>query len=118
MDKESYESLIAQHIQDAIANLLPHGNGANITESRLRAALGVLAERIASDTGSYELMNLKDSEELASIWGVSKRRVQTFVKEQNARWGVGRKVGRDWLLSADESERYRPAEPGRPRKKK
>lgn len=108
MDKQSYESLIESEIQSAVERLLPHGGGATITEVCLRSALDVLAQRIASHTRSYELLGIRSSDELAIEWNVSKRRVQAHIQSLHERFGIGRKVGRDWMLSADEAERHRP----------
>ena len=114
MDKQSYESLIQQEIADTLATLIPHGGGATVTEVRLRSALAKLAQRVASHTRAYELLGIRTSDELATEWGVSKRRVQTFIAQLHERSGVGRKIGRDWVLSADEAEHHRPGAPGRP----
>lgn len=117
MDKQSYESLINQEIANTIGRLLPHGGGATITETRLRTALDALAIRIANHTRAYELLGIRTSDEMAEEWGVSKRRAQAHIALLNARFGVGRKVGRDWLLSADEAERHPPrTTAGRPPK--
>lgn len=118
MDKQSYESLIEQDIDKFIAALMPHGGGATITEQRLRLHLKTLVQQVASHAKAYELMNLMDTSEIAEAWGVSRRRVIAHVTMLNQRWGVGRKIGRDWLLTADEVERYKPTTGGRPRKEK
>lgn len=117
MDKQSYESLIEQEIDSTIEHLLPHGGGATITETRLRSALGTLATRIANHTRAYELLGIRTSDEMAEEWGVSTRRAQAHIAALHDRFGVGRKVGRDWLLSADEAERHPPrSTAGRPPK--
>ena len=118
MNKDGYESLIEQDVDKFVGALMPNGGGATITEQRLRLHLKALVAQIASHTRSYELMNLCDSDQLAEMWNVSKRRVQAHVSTLNERWGVGRKVGGTWLLSIDEAERYRPQSAGRPKKQK
>lgn len=117
MNKQSYESLIEQEIDSTIEHLLPHGGGATITETRLRSALDALATRIANHTRAYELLGIRTSDEMAEEWGVSKRRAQAHIATLHDRFGVGRKVGRDWLLSADEAERH-PPRPGAGRPKR
>lgn len=107
MDKQSYESLIESEIQSTIARLLAQGSG-TINEVRLRSALDALAQRIASHTRSYELLGIRSSDDLALEWNVSKRRVQAHIQSLHERFGVGRKFGRDWFLSAEEAERHRP----------
>lgn len=108
MDKQQYESLIESEIRSTVNRLLPHGGGATITEARLRSALDALAQQIASHTRSYELLGIRSSDELAAEWNVSKRRVQAHIQSLHERFGVGRKFGRDWFLSAEEAERHRP----------
>lgn len=114
MDKQSYEQLIDQEIADVLAALIPHGGGATVTEVRLRSALAKLAQRVANHTRAYELLGIRTSEELAAEWGVTKRRVQAHIATLHERFGVGRKIGRDWVLSADEAARHRPGASGRP----
>lgn len=116
MNKQQYEASIEQEVQSTIDRLLPHGGGATITEHRLRSALDILVQRIARDTRAYELLNIKSSDGLAEEWGVTKRRVQAHIAGLHERFGVGRKFGRDWFLSAAEAEQYRPGPAGRPRR--
>ncbi len=115
MNRETYDQMNASEIDSAVNRLLPHGAGA-VTEPRLRQALTVLAQRIASNTRAYELLGIRTAEELAEEWGVSRRRAQAFIATLHERWGVGRKIGNMWCLSADEATTHRPAQPGRPRK--
>lgn len=117
MDKQSYEEMIDREIADTVSRLLPNGSGV-VTEHRLQHALEQLAQRVASHTRSYELLNLKASAEIAEVWGVSVRRVRSHVASLHERWGVGMKAGNEWLLSADEIEQHKPGTPGRPRKEK
>lgn len=120
MNKQLYESLIEQDVDKFITTLMPHGGGATITEQLLRLHLKTLIQQIAYHTRSYELVNIRTSDQLAEEWGVSKRRVQAIITDRHERWGAGMKVGRDWILSADEAERYKPdpanRNGGRPRK--
>lgn len=117
MNKQTYESMIQQEIADTLTRLIPHGGGATITETRLRAALDVLAQRIANHTRNYELLGIRTADELAEEWGVTGRQVRSVIANAHERFGVGRKVGSQWVLSADEAERYRiRPSAGRPRK--
>lgn len=116
MNKQSYESLIEQDLDKVVTRFMPHGGGATITETALRLAMQTFAHQVASHTRSYELLNLMDTEGLADYWHVSRPRVIKHITHLHERWGVGRKVGRDWLLSTDEAERHRPGPVGRPRK--
>ncbi len=114
MNRETYDQMNASEIDSAVERLLPHGAGA-VTEPRLRQALTVLTQRIASNTRAYELLNIRTAEELAGEWRVSRRRAQAFIATLHERWGVGRKIGNTWCLSADEATTHRPAQPGRPK---
>ncbi len=114
MNRETCDQMNASEIDNAIERIIPHGAG-TVTEPRLRQALNVLAQRIASNTRAYELLNIRTAEELAEEWGVSRRRAQAFIATLHERWGVGRKIGNMWCLSADEVATHRPAKPGRPK---
>jgi hypothetical protein len=115
MDRETYNHLNQAEIDRAVEQLIPDGAGV-VTDLRLRAALKVLVGSVASNTRAYELLGIKASEELAEEWGVSRRRTQKFIADLHERWGVGRKIGNVWCLSAAEAETHRPAQTGRPKK--
>lgn len=115
MSRDTYEQMNEQAINDTIDRLLPNGGG-TISETRLRSAISVLAQQIASNTRAYELPGIRTSDELADEWRVSRRRAQAFIAHLHERWGIGRKIGNVWCLSAAEVEQYRPAEnAGRPK---
>lgn len=115
MDKAAFDQMNEQEIASTVERLLPHGAGA-VTEPRLRQALAVLVARVASNTRAYELLGIRTAEELAAEWNVSRRRAQQYIATQHARWGVGRKIGNMWTLSAEEAATHRPSTTGRPRK--
>lgn len=117
MDKSTYDNMTQQAIDDAVDRLLPNGGGATVTEGRLRQTLAVLAQQVATATRAYELLGIRTSDELADEWRVSRRRAQAFIASLHDRWGVGRKIGGVWRLSAEEAATHRPAEPGRPKAK-
>ena len=117
MEKSTYDSMIKQAIDDAVDRLLPNGGGATVTESRLRQTAAVLAQQVATATRAYELLGIRTSDELAADWSVSRRRAQAFIATLHTRWGVGRKIGNVWCLSAEEAATHRPApRAGRPAK--
>ncbi len=95
MDKSTCDQMNATEIDNAIERIIPHGAG-TVTEPRLRQALTVLAQRIASNTRAYELLGIRTAEELADEWNVSRRRAQAFIATLHERWGVGRKIGNMW----------------------
>lgn len=114
MNRETYDQMNQQAIDEAVDRLLPNGAG-TVTEPRLRQALTVLTQQIANNTRAYELLGIRTSDELAEEWGVSRRRAQAYIATLHERWGVGRKIGGVWCLSADEAATHRPAEKaGRP----
>lgn len=116
MNRETYDAMNEQDIDSTVERLIPHGAG-SVTEPRLRQALTVLTQRIASNTRAYELLGIRTAEELSEEWGVSRRRAQAYIATMHDRWGVGRKIGNTWCLSAEEAATHRPAQPGRPRRK-
>lgn len=74
-------------------------------------------EMVVINARDYKPLEFRTSDEAAKMWGVTVRRAQAHIALLNARFGVGRKVGRDWLLSADEAERHPPRQgAGRPPK--
>ena len=106
------DSLIAQAIDNAVTDLIPHGAGV-VHEQRLRHILSRVAQNAATAGAHAALLGLRDSNELAEMWGVSKRRVQAHCAHLHERWGVGRRVGNAWMLTAEEAESHRPGTPGR-----
>lgn len=115
MNRNVYDQMNEQAISEAIDRLIPNGAG-TVTDARLRHALSVLTTQIANNTRAYELLGIRTSEELAAEWQVSRRRAQAFIARLHERWGVGRKIGATWCLSADEAATHRPADkPGRPK---
>lgn len=116
MNRDTYDQLNQDAINNAVDRILSHGAGV-VTEARLRQALTVLSRQVASNTRAYELLGIRTSDELAQEWQVSRRRAQAFIAHLHDRWGVGRKIGNVWCLSAEESATHRPAEnAGRPRR--
>lgn len=113
MNREQYDAAIRQVLEETVERLLPHGAG-HIPEVRLRAALDVMAKRVAVATRAYELLNLLDTAQLAEQWGVSERRVRAHVAALHERFGVGREVHGRWMLTAEEAETHRPGPPGNP----
>lgn len=74
-------------------------------------------DKVIINARNYKPLEIYTSDEAAKMWGVTVRRAQAHIATLHARFGVGRKVGRDWLLSADEAERHPPrATAGRPPK--
>jgi hypothetical protein len=102
MNRDAYDQLVAQASEEAIDRLLPNGGGGRVTEHQLRSALDVFAQRVASHTRSYELLNIATADELAERWSISKRRVQAIIAHRHERWGYGRKIGNTWVVSAAE----------------
>lgn len=112
MNRETYDAMIAQAIAEAEETI---GEG-RPSPTRLHHALTVLAQRAASATRSYELLNLRTVDDLADEFGVSVQRIRALAKQRHDQFGVGMKFGKSWLWRADEIEAMRPAASGRPRK--
>lgn len=69
------------------------------------------------DAGADDLRAcLRGTEDAADAWNVSTRRAQAHIAAIHERHGVAARIGRAWLITADEIERYRPGESGRPKK--
>lgn len=77
------------------------------------AILKTFQAETAATTRADTLLGLKSNSDLMEIWGVNRQRVNAHINALNKRWGVGRRVGNAWLLTAEESERYRPGPVGR-----
>lgn len=102
MNRETYEDMIKREIQDAIERLLPHGGGATITETHLRAVLKIVAGRVATATKAYHLLNLTTADDLAVEWGVGVRAIQRTAQRRHEQFGVGKKIGNKWVFDVDE----------------
>lgn len=69
-------------------------------------------------SGKYKRdIELLSTDELAVRWGIRRRAAQVHIVKLHEKFRMGRKMGRDWFLSADEAERHPPAPVGRPRRK-
>lgn len=116
MDRATFEAMIAQDIADVVQTHLPHGAG-QMTETRLRTALTNIAKRAETYARAYYLGNLRTVDDMAALFGVSRRRAQAIAKEHYSRWGRGMMVGNTYIFSEDELESMRPGDRGRPAKR-
>lgn len=116
MNKSQYDQLQTAKLNEAINSLVELFPQLVGREVRLRSILTKLQHSSASNARAYELLGLRDTEELSQLWGVSMRRVTAHCKTLHEQFGVGRKFGKTWVLTADEAERHRPAaKAGRPK---
>lgn len=116
MNKLQYDQLQIAELNEAIDNLVAIFPALVGREVRLRSILSALQHSSASNTRAYELLGLRDSDELHHLWGVTMRRVTAHCQTLHEKFGVGRKFGKTWVLTADEAERHRPAaKSGRPK---
>lgn len=114
MNRDTFDQMIQQEIDQAVETFLPHGGGTT-TDVRLRTALTTIAKRAETAARSYYLGNLRTVDDMAEQFGVSRRRAQAIAKDHYERWGKGMKVGGTYIFSEDEIETMRPAEhSGRP----
>ena len=117
VNRQQFEALIAQEIEQTIAGLLPNdAQIGRIPSARLRSALEKIAQRTETAARDYYLSNLRTVDDLAAEFGISKRRAQTIAQRHHARWGKGMKIGGSYVFSADEIATMRPADKGRPSK--
>lgn len=116
MNREQYDQANGRELQEAINLLLQQFPALAGREVRLRSILAPLVTRVASNARDYELLGLRTADEMAVEWNVSTRRAQAFIADLHSRRGVGRRIGKLWVLSADEAARYRPGLGGRPRR--
>ncbi len=116
MNKQQYNQLQAAELNEAINSLVEQFPQLSGREVRIQSILTKLQHSSASNTRAYELLGLRDSDELPYFRGVSMRRVTAHCQTLHERFGVGRKFGKTWVLTADEAERHRPAaKAGRPK---
>lgn len=115
MNRETYDRMNEQELQQAIDLLQQQFPALNGREVRLRSVLAPMVARIASHARAYELLGIRTADEMAAEWGVSTRRAQAFIAALHERHGVGRRIGKLWVLSADEAATHRPGAGGRPR---
>lgn len=114
MDRNTFDQMIEQDIDQAVETFLPHGAG-TMTDVRLRTALTNIAKRTETAARAYYLGNLRTVDDMAEQFGVSRRRAQAIAKDHHERWGKGMKVGGTYIFSEDEIESMRPApHSGRP----
>jgi hypothetical protein len=117
MNKESCEKLIQQEIAATVEQITLYEAGGGATRFLLHDMLDTLTQSIASHTREYELSNLATTKDLALRWNVTEHRAARFVANLHKRYGVGRKIGTVWCLSAAEALNHRPADKaGRPKK--
>ena len=102
--------LIDLEIERAIEQI----TGRQLSTAALRRHLERFAARVSTAARSDALLSIRSAEDAAEAWGVSLRRAQAHIAWLHERKGVGARIGRAWLITADEIERYRPGEPGRP----
>ena len=105
MNRATYESTMTSEIERAISLLIEQFPQLTGREVRLRSVLAPLAQRAASNSAAFELLNLKTAEELADDWRVTPRRARAIIANRHERFGGGRQVGKTWMLSAGEWER-------------
>jgi hypothetical protein len=107
MDRDAYNALLQNELDEAVARLIGDAPQLARHKTRLRTALTAFQQRTATHTRAFELLNLKTAEELAAEWNVSVRRAVAIISHRHDRFGIGRKFGRTWVLSAEERESIR-----------
>ena len=115
MNRKQYDSVIESELHQAISLLQQQFPALAGREVRIGSVLRPLVANVASHTRAHELLGLRTADELAEDWGVSVRRAQAFIASLHERFGVGRRIGKLWVLSPAEAESHRPGKPGRPK---
>ena len=82
MNRETFEQILAQDIEQAVEAFLPNGAG-QMTAVRLRTALRTIAQRAETAAREYYLSNLRTVDDLSAAYGVSRRRAQAIAKAQH-----------------------------------
>ena len=99
-------------IERAAADLAARSH---VPEQVSRPILERLANEAFQRGRDAALLSIMDTAQAAALWGVSRRRAQAHIKRLHERFGIGARFGREWVITAEEAERYRPGPPGRPR---
>lgn len=98
MNRAQYEQQLERAVDEA-KEIIGEGRP---SPTRLNHALTVLAQRVASASRDYHLLNLTTADELAERWGVSRRAVQYTAQRRHERFAAGMKIGNKWVFDIDE----------------
>lgn len=104
MNKTAYDDMNTRELEQAIDLLQQQFPALTGSEVRLRSILKPLIQRVASNTRAYELLGIKTAEDMALVWRVSLRRAQAIIANRHERFGTGMRIGKTWVLSAEEAE--------------
>ena len=104
--------IITSEIEQQILALFPHGAG-RASHAPVQHALEAVAQKAFQQGKSHALLGLMTAQDVAGHFGVSPRRARALIRNRHERFGVGMRVGREWLVHRDElpilapDERYR-----------
>ncbi len=104
MNRESFDSLITQAIDEAMEII---GEG-RPSPTRTLTALQRMAQRVAGYSRDYTLLNLRTVEDVAEEFGVSRQAIRRIAADRHERFGTGMKLGNTWVWSVEEIEMLRP----------
>lgn len=96
-----------QKIEEMFSSLLPNEAGI-LSAPQLRAALEQIAEAAYRQGRADAFLSLRTSADAARAWGVTQRRARAYIGARNARYGMGLRVGAEWLVTQEEIERWPP----------
>ena len=89
--------------------MFPHGAG-RAPHTRVLRHLEQIAQ-IAFRVGrNHALMGLMTAADVAEHFGVSERRARALIQNRHERFGVGMRVGNQWLVHRDELGNLEPDE--------
>lgn len=98
MDRQSYEQLIAQAKADAVETM-----GHTPSSQRIEHALDIFAQRVASATRSFHLLNLMGAEDVARHLGREPVSTRQLLARRHANDGIGARLGKNtWIIDIDE----------------
>jgi hypothetical protein len=94
-------------IDSLIHSMLPNGAGP-LSAQRLRTALDQVAHGAYQQGRSDALLSLRTAQDAADAWRVSPQRARAYIANRHERYGMGLRVGREWLLTQEEIDAYPP----------
>jgi len=106
MDKND---LITRNIEEAISSMFPHGAG-RAPHTRVRHYLEQIAHVAFREGRNHALLGIMTAADVAEHFGVSERRARALIQNRHERFGVGMRVGNQWLVHRDELPELEPDE--------
>jgi len=118
-EKSEYLSRINAMIAETVDRLLPNERG-TMSAEKLRDSLTKLTRDAFAMGEDYGINGLMTTEQAADKLGISAKSLRAVIVKKCHQYGIGRQItgNNTWLFRPEEIELLRPAEVGRPWKKK